>query len=400
MYTKMTTERKKLNIAMVCDPIGGNKSGVVVSTMRFARLLRERGHHVIFIGARSAEHKTHSEHDGSKAYRFRSLPVPKSNGWNLAFPTVKELKKIFRDEKIDIVHIILPMSGSVIAIKAAQKLGIKIVAHSHSQPENLFMDAPKFIQPTLNNLWNKYLAWTYGHAEALIYPSELARGLLEKLGKKNMPSHVVSNGINTAEFRPISDGAVGDFHLRFKIPENTVKLLFVGRLFPEKSVDTIIKAMPHIVKKYPNTHAMIVGHGHQREKLEKLVDELGVKKFVTFLGLVSDEDKVLAYNGSDIFVLPSLAELEGMVVLEAMACGKPVLISDSPMSASKFFVDGNGFLFETKNHKDLAEKVGTLIANKSLREKMGAVSLQKSKNYDIQKSADKLEEVYYSVLEK
>jgi glycosyltransferase involved in cell wall biosynthesis len=397
----MTHERKKLNIAMICDPIGSNKSGVVVSTLRFARLLRERGHNVIFIGARSSEHKTHSEQDGSKAYRFRSLPVPKSNGWNLAFPTIKELKKIFRDEKIDIVHIILPMSGSVMAIKAARKLGIKMVAHSHSQPENLFMDAPRFIQPTLNKIWNKYLAWTYGKAEALIYPSEMARGLLEKLGKKNQMSHVLSNGINTQDFKPISAGdiiSLTDFHKKFNIPQDSVKLLFVGRLFPEKSVDTLVRAVPHILEKHPNTHVMLVGAGHQREKLEKIVDELGLKKSVTFLGLVSDEDKVLAYNASDIFVLPSLAELEGMVVLEAMACGKPIIISDAPMSASRFFVDGNGFLFETKNHRDLAEKASRLIADGELRKKMGAVSLEKSKNYDIQKSADKLEEIYYNVL--
>ncbi len=137
-------ENRKLNIAMVCDPIGSNKSGVVVSTMRFSKLLKARGHHVIFIGARSDEHKQHSDHDGIKAYRYRSLPVPKSGGWNLAFPTVKELKKVFREEKIDVVHILLPMSGAVVAIRAAKALGIKIVAHSHSQPENLFMDMPNY----------------------------------------------------------------------------------------------------------------------------------------------------------------------------------------------------------------------------------------------------------------
>ena len=104
-------EKSKLNIAMICDPIGNNKSGVVVSTLRFAKLLKERGHNVIFVGARSKEHKKNHYHDDIKTYRFRSIPVPRSDGWNFAFPTIGELKKIFREEKINIVHIILPMSG-------------------------------------------------------------------------------------------------------------------------------------------------------------------------------------------------------------------------------------------------------------------------------------------------
>src|SRR6185369_3473076 len=135
----MDSPTQKLSIAMICDPIGSNKSGVVVSTLRFGKLLRERGHNVIFIGAKSHEHSDHSVHHDIKAYRYRSIPVPQSGGWNLAFPTVGELKKVFIGEKINIVHIILPMSGAIMAIKAARALGIKIVAHSHSQPENLFI---------------------------------------------------------------------------------------------------------------------------------------------------------------------------------------------------------------------------------------------------------------------
>ncbi len=390
-------KKEKINIAMVCDPIGSNKSGVVVSTLRFAKLLRERGHNVIFIGARSKEHKKDSFHDGVKAYRFRSIPIPKSSGWHLAFPTTSELKKIFKEENINVVHIILPMSGSIMAIKAARSLNIKIVAHSHSQPENLFMDMPKIIQPSLNHMWNLYLTWTYDKAESLIYPSEMARGLLEKLSKKNQSSHVISNGINTKEFKPTS---IGDFYDKFGIPENTTKLLFVGRLFPEKSVDTLIRAIPHIISQNPNTHIMIVGDGYLRDKLEKLAHNTGVNKFITFLGLISEEDKILAYNASDIFILPSLAELEGMVVLEAMACGKPIIISDSVMSASRFFVDKNGYLFETKNPEDLAKKANKLISDSNLRNIMGKASLEKSKNYDIEKSADNLEAVYYLTLNK
>ncbi|MFA5932311.1 MAG: glycosyltransferase [Candidatus Paceibacterota bacterium] len=388
-------KQEKLHIAMVCDPIGPNKSGVVVSSLRFSKLLNDRGHHVIFIGARSSEHKDHSHHDGVKAYRYRSLPVPKSGGWNLAFPTVKELKKVFQEEKINVVHILLPMSGAIVALKAAKDLNIKIVAHSHSQPENLFMDMPKIIQPTLNKLWNKYLAWTYGKAELIIYPSKLGHEILHHLTEKDKPSVVISNGVNIERYKPTD---VGDFHIRFNIPRDTLNIVYVGRLYPEKSIDTLIKAIPHVIKEFSNMHVMLAGAGHMRPKLEKLVHDLKLKKHVTFLGLVSDEDKILAYNAGDIFVSPSFAELEGMTVLEAMACGKPIIVPNAEMNAARFFVDGNGFLFKTADHLDLASKILQLFTNPELRKKMGEVSFEKSKHYDIHKSVDLLEETYYSAL--
>ena len=211
-------QKNTLNIAMVCDPIGSNKSGVVVSTLRFSKLLKEKGHNVIFIGAHGKEHKNHSHHDGIKIYSYRGLPVPKSGGWYLAFPTIKELKKVFQKEKINVVHIILPMTGAIVAIKAAKALNIKIVAHSHSQPENLFMDMPKFIQPMLGKLWNKYLAWLYSKAELIIYPSQLGHKILHHLTKNDKPSTIISNGVNVDRYK-IKE--VGDFHNRFNIPKDT-----------------------------------------------------------------------------------------------------------------------------------------------------------------------------------
>lgn len=387
---------KKLNIAIICDPIGDAKAGVIVSTSRFARLLHTRGHHIIFIGARSKENPAHDHHHGIKTYRFRSLPIPKSGGWHLAFPTINEVKKLLIEEKIDVVHVVLPMSAAIITVKAARSLGIKIVAHSHSQPENLFMDVPKYLgRHLLYRGWNKYLAWLYSKAESIIYPSELAHRILHGLTVEGTPSTVISNGINTKDFCPTD---VGDFHERFNIPEDFVKIVFVGRLFPEKSVDTLIAAMPHILEVHPKTHLMIAGAGHLRAKLEALVEDLGMQKHVTFLGLVSDEDKVHAYNASDIFVLPSFAELEGMVVLEAMACGKPIIISDAVMSASRYFVDGNGLLFETANPQHLAEQALRLIMDVDLRKEMGKASFAKSKDYDIHHSVELLESVYYEAI--
>lgn len=388
-------ENKKMRIAMVCDPIGGNKSGVVVSTVRFSKLLKERGHNIIFIGAHGIEHKNNSHHDGIRIHSYRGLPVPKGGGWYLAFPTVNELIKVFAEEKIDVIHVVLPMSSGIVAMKAAKALNIKIIAASHSQPENLFMDAPKVAQPFLGKLWNKYLAWLYRKADLVIYPAEFGRNLLHHLVGREKPSAIISNGINIDRYK-IKD--VGDFHDRFNIPKDTINIIYVGRLYPEKSIDTLIKAIPHVIKEYPRMHVMLAGAGHVRPKLEKLVESLDINKHVTFLGLVSDEDKILAYNAGDIFVSPSFAELEGMTVLEAMACGKPIIVPNAEMNAAKFFVDNNGFLFKTADHLDLAEKILKLLNDPELREEMGKISFEKSKQYDIHRSVDLLEQAYRNVI--
>lgn len=169
-------------------------------------------------------------------------------------------------------------------------------------------------------------------------------------------------------------------------------------MHPEKSVDTLIKAVPLIIKKEPNIQVLIVGFGHLEDKLKKLAVDLGVSEQVIFCGKVSDEDLILAYNAGDIFVLPSLAELEGMVVLEAMACGKPLLIADSSGSASPYLVSDNGFLFKPEDARDLAEKAVKMLADDKLRAVMAKNSFNKSREYDIEKSVFKLEKLYYSLL--
>lgn len=148
----------------------------------------------------------------------------------------------------------------------------------------------------------------------------------------------------------------------------------------------------------PDAYFMLAGFGHLEDSLRKQAKELGVDTHVKFLGRVSDDEMVMAQHAADIFVLPSLAELEGMVVLEAIASGKPIVIANSKESASTYFVDGNGFLFEPKNPEDLAAQVVKLANNPELRKKMSEKSLKISRNYDIDESVRRLEELYYSLV--
>jgi glycosyltransferase involved in cell wall biosynthesis len=152
--------------------------------------------------------------------------------------------------------------------------------------------------------------------------------------------------------------------------------------------------MPDIIKRHPDAYLSIVGFGHQENEMRALIDKLKLENHIKLCGLVPDELMPAAFNSGLIFILPSLAELEGMVVLEAMSCGKPLVVANSSNSASVHFVQGNGSLFEPENAADLAAKVNALLDSPGERERMGKVSLELSKQYDINKSVDDLIALY------
>ncbi len=396
MTTTADEAKKKLNIAIVCDAVTDCVAGSFVSTLRFSERLLTRGHKIIFIAARSAKNPRDNYHGAIKTYRFPALLLPKSEGQlYIAFPRKAELKKIFEAEQIDIVHNMIPTPSSIAATRAARALDIPVVNHSHTQPENLFMHIPSgpWVR-FLNASFYRYMSWLYEKGDALIYPSLFSEQLLTGIHAK-VEKHIISNGVDLKRFAPMD---TAQFHERFKIPIDKTLVLYAGRLHPEKSLDTLISSVPHILATSPDTHFLIVGFGHLENALRTQAKLLGIEKSVQFLGRVTDEEMVMAQHAADIFVLPSLAELEGMVVLEAMAAGNPIVIANSPESASTHFVDGNGFLFEPKNAIDLAEKIVRLTSNPQLRKTISMRSFEMIRAYDIDESVKKLERLYYSLL--
>jgi len=388
---------KKLNIAMVCDSVTNPTGGSFISTLRFAELLSKKGHKVVFISAKSPLRPNIDSYKGIKIYRLFSFFIPKTQGpVYISLPRQKQIKKILEDEKINILHVIMPFPASIQAISAAKQLGIKVVAHSHTQPENIFYHVPKIAgKEKLNHYFYKYLLWIYKKAEIVICPSKFAEKLLKRQDP-DINTTIISNGVDISKFKKLSPKG---FLKKYNLDEKDIRLLFIGRLHPEKNVKVLIESLPYVSKKFDKFHLNIVGVGHQREYLEKLAEELGVKDKITFFGKLSEKDLIASYNACDIFVLPSIAELEGMVVLEAMACGKPIIIADSSESASPDFVDKNGFTFQPHSPKDLSDKILILLKDNKMRKKMGNESYKQAKKYDINKSIEKLEKVYLKALD-
>lgn len=389
---------KKPTIAFICDGIAEFTAGSVISTRRFALQLHARGHRIIFIAGRSPHHKENDMWEGMKVYRFASLLLAKTDGqFYMGFPTAGALRKIFKNEGVDIVHVAVPTPAAVAATLAARSLTIPIVIHSHTQPENLFLNAFHNRAQVLGNILSAimylYLNYFYAKAQIILFPTEFSRSLFKGL-PKGMRTEVVSNGVDAARFAPRDPAPLFQ---KFKLDPSRTYLLYVGRLHPEKRVDTLIEAMPKIVGSIPTAHALIVGTGHREASLKDLAQNVGATSCVTFLGFLSDADVEAIYSAAQVFVLPSLVELEGMVVLQAMAARCAVLISDSPKSASPTLVKDNGLLFKAGDSADLAEKAIVLLKDPHL-EAIRDRSLVLGKGYDIARSIDKVEGVYRSLL--
>jgi glycosyltransferase involved in cell wall biosynthesis len=159
--------------------------------------------------------------------------------------------------------------------------------------------------------------------------------------------------------------------------------------------------MKIITEEISNSHLLIVGDGQLQRDLKKQTRLLDIEKSVTFVGSVNDTfKKVLYYKASDIFVLPSFSECFAIVLLEASACGLPLVVSN--LDSFKPIVEEgyNGLFTETGDKKDLAQKIVYLFENEDVMKNFGENSKIKVKNFTLSHIAKETENVYLELIRK
>ncbi|WP_297486562.1 glycosyltransferase family 4 protein [Thermococcus sp.] len=158
-------------------------------------------------------------------------------------------------------------------------------------------------------------------------------------------------------------------------------VVFAGRLIPEKGVDLLLRALAEVKEEIPDVRAVVIGDGPERGRLEQLSARLGLEDSVLFTGFLESRDEVIAIiKASKVFVLPSRREGFGMVVLEAMASGLPVVTLNAPMNAARFLVgEGAGFAVGAD---ELGVIILTLLGDKKLNRKMGAKGRMLARRYE------------------
>jgi glycosyltransferase involved in cell wall biosynthesis len=386
---------RRIKVVIGCDTFPPDINGASRFAERLAGGLVRRGHDVHIIApAYSSKYGTFTETiDGVNmtVHRVRSYKLPQHETLRFIWPfTLKRRTDRLMDSiKPDVVHIQSHLIMGRALVRSAKQRGIRVVATNHIMPENLIKYSviiPKFLEA-----WAMKQAWKdagrfFAKVDAITTPTRRAAELLEAAaGVKDVLA--ISCGIDASKFKNETPPS-----------NNPPRVLFLGRLDYEKHIHNLLKAVAKLPKEL-GTQVELVGKGGEQAYLEELATELGIRDKVNFYGHISEEDLPKAYERCTVFAMPSIAELQSIATMEAMASGRPVIAADA-MALPHLVHDGdNGYLFPPDDVDAFADRLNrVLTADEAELERLSENSLYLIQAHDIQRTLKIFEDLYVGEL--
>jgi len=296
--------------------------------------------------------------------------IPKDNFLKLVDEFAENVLKRISKEKIqyDLIHTNYWYSG-IIGLKIAQVIKKPLVHVYHSIGKIRFETLKKFKPQGSDNeffkrrmLAEKEIAWK---ADKVIATSPVEKRIIKNLfGIDEEKIINITIGVDTKIFKSIEKKKARRL-LKFDSEKKVI--LYVGRIEWRKGIGTLLYALKEVVKKYPDSKLYIIGGGKSKstkkleeaecKRLKNIADELGIRDKVSFLGAKRQKYLYKYYSASDVCVVPSYYEPFGIVPLEAMACGTPVVASKTGGLQFSVLDGKTGHLAKTRSYQDLAEKI-------------------------------------------
>ena len=253
---------------------------------------------------------------------------------------------------------------------------------------------PEFIFPSLRSrlFWNLKTWLAMRRAGRLVTVSQDARQQIATTFRRTIDTIEVINEGPAPCFRPLAptDSSAAILK-RYRLPENAPLILYVGGISPHKNLETLVRAVRQVDRPW---HLVLAGDYSgdsffsSYEKVTALVGKIDIADRVTFTGYVPDEDLVVLYNTAAMLVLPSLSEGFGLPVIEAMACGLPVAVSNR--GSLPEVVGEAGLLFDPRSEKEIAEVISRLLTDNALRSVLRSRSLARAKLFSWENAARKM----------
>ncbi|ROS62223.1 glycosyltransferase involved in cell wall biosynthesis [Frigoribacterium sp. PhB160] len=379
----------RLTVLIAADTFPPDVNGAANFAERLAVGLAGRGHDVhVLAPAPGRRHGTfHEEHAGTTltVHRLYSTRWPLHDWLRFATPwrAQANAERVIARIEPDVVHIQSHIVIGRAVVRVANRLGIRAVATNHFMPENLLEHTglPHALRATAVRWAWADASRTYHRVQAMTSPTQKAATFLEKaIGVRGVLA--VSCGIDASHYTARADRP------------RDAKIVFVGRVTAEKQIDVLLRAMTKIDPAVGAT-LTIVGGGDLLKQLQQATIDLGLANRVTFVGYLSDAELRQTLTDSSVFAMPSIAELQSIASLEAMASGLPIVVADA-MALPHLVDEGeNGWLFRPGDADDLAEKLTrVLTADDETYLAMRRASLRMIEGHDIERTLNVFEALY------
>ena len=414
-----------MRIAICSDTYSPMTNGVAVFTTNLAVGLRKRGHDVIVISPSftGKEHRHTDRATGVTNYfltskRFHLYPdqiheipdkkevlgvkVPRlayKNGLWLSTRPRREIKKILRRFKPDVIHLQTAGPVGLGVMSYVKKIDTPLVSTGHSYPDN-FTGQFKFLKPIkrpVDAAVRHYLNSFLKNAEYATMPTELA---IEELIPENrkrfkVPIEALSNGVDLSAFKRAK--VPSEIYEKYQLEKKRPRVLYTGRVDPEKSLDVVIRAFATVCKKLPEAELLIIGDGADKSKLEKLVESLELGDNVRFLGRILPPDLYDLYRTGTVFATTSETETQGIVLIEAAASGLPLVAVDAGAVKEICKNNKHGYLLKPKDEAAIARSLLKILLDPDRRKAMSKASLEIAKTHDLNHTLARFEAIYADV---
>jgi 1,2-diacylglycerol 3-alpha-glucosyltransferase len=372
-----------MTIALISEDFDPARAGVGVHLQNLSRALMARGHELVVITSRRRGEPPRSAGRGLTVYRNLSVRV---SGFSHSVTTTRAIRRILERHRVDVVHEHFLSRMALQARTASTQLRIPGVYTYHMAEE--ILTSPLAWCPPLQRRVSTAIIGFCNRFELVTFPSA---ALADEVRKKHLlvPSLVLGNAIAFPRApRPTQQPAADRF-----------VVLFVGRLSPEKNLSMLIRAFATFRARVPFAELWLAGAGPQRQALERLASSAGIASRVRFLGHLSNAELANAYRDADAFVLPSLFETQGMVCIEAMQFGTPLIVSDGIVSCRELVDDGvNGVLFDHTSEDALVRALEQLARDPERRAVMAERSLEKAAAFAVDDVVKAHERMYREVV--
>ncbi len=373
-----------MRIGMMADVYKPHVSGITHYIDLNKRYMEKAGHevYVFTFGEQNPEDQE------PRVIRSPGLPLV-DTGYYLSFRYNRAAKKLL--QTMDVVHVHHPFLSGRLALRYCEPVRIPIIFTNHTRYD-LYAQAyfPILPEEISDGILEAYLPPFCDAMNLVISPSASMAGILREMGVSS-PIAVLPNGVELERFHNATPLPRSEFGFQ----EGDILLIYAGRLAAEKNLSFLLQSFAGVARTLENVNLLIVGGGQKQYETEihGWIDELDLQARVRMTGMVPYEQLPRYLAMCDIFVTPSVSEVQPLSVVEAMGAGLPVMGIQSP-GISDTVEDGRTGLLSTEDTAAFAAKLTRLCLEPGLRRQMGQAARQASEQYAIDRTTHLLLEHY------